>query len=62
VGRWEEEVDVLPPAASHSIASTPYLLEACGFQIEAVERMTAVNALPTTRTPRYVVIARKTTR
>ena len=61
-GRWEEEVDVLPLAASQSMASTPYLLEACGFRIEAVQRMTAVNALPTTRTPRYVVVARKTTR
>jgi SAM-dependent methyltransferase len=61
-GRWEEEVDVLPLAASQSMASTPYLLEACGFHIEAVQRMTAVNALPTTRTPRYVVVARKTTR
>ena len=62
VGRWQEEVDVLPLAASQSMASTPYLLEACGFQIEAVERMAAVNALPTTRTPRYVVVARKSMR
>lgn len=61
-GRWEEEVDALPLSASQSMASTPYLLEACGFRIEAVERMATVNALPTTRTPRYVVIARKTTR
>jgi len=61
VGRWEEEVDVLPLAASQSMASTPYLLEACGFRIEVVERMTTVNTLPTTRTPRYVVVARKTT-
>ena len=61
-GRWEEEVDVLPLAASQSMASTPYLLEACGFHIEAVERMTTVNTLPTTRTPRYVVVARRTTR
>jgi hypothetical protein len=44
------------------MASTPYLLEACGFRIEVVERMTTVNALPTTRTPRYVVVARKTAR
>jgi SAM-dependent methyltransferase len=59
VDRWQEEVDVLPLAASQSMASTPYLLEACGFRIDAVERMAAVNALPTTRTPRYVVAARK---
>lgn len=58
-GRWEEEVDVLPLAASQSLATTPYLLEHCGFRIEAVERMQTVNALPTTRTPRYVVVARK---
>jgi SAM-dependent methyltransferase len=58
-GRWEEEVDVLPLAASQSMASTPYLLEQCGFAIQAVERMAAVNTLPTTRTPRYVVVARK---
>ena len=61
-GRWEEEVDVLPLAASQSMATTPYLLEACGFHIEAVQRMTTVNTLPTTRTPRYVVVARRTTR
>ena len=62
VGRWEEEVDVLPLAASQSMASTPYLLEACGFHVDVVERMTTVNALPTTRTPRYVVVARKVMR
>ncbi len=58
-GRWEEEVDALPLAASQSMASTPYLLENVGFTIETVERMASVNALPTTRTPRYVVVARK---
>jgi SAM-dependent methyltransferase len=58
-GRWEEDVDALPLAASQSMASTPYLLEHSGFAIDAVERMAAVNALPTTRTPRYVVVARK---
>jgi SAM-dependent methyltransferase len=57
-GRWEEEVDVLPLAATQSMATIPYLLEAAGFEIAAVERMAAVNALPTTRTPRYVVVAR----
>jgi hypothetical protein len=41
------------------MATIPYLLEACGFHVEAVERLAAVNALPTTRTPRYVVVARK---
>ncbi len=61
VGRWAEEVDALPLSASQSMAATPYLLETCGFRIEAVERMAAVNALPTTRTPRYIVVARKST-
>jgi SAM-dependent methyltransferase len=58
-GRWEDEVDMLPLAATQSMATIPYLLEACGFHVEAVERLAAVNALPTTRTPRYVVVARK---
>lgn len=58
-GRWADEVDVLPLAATQSTATIPYLLEACGFSVEAVERMVAVNALPVTRTPRYVVVARK---
>jgi len=62
VGGWEEEVDALPLSASQSMASTPYLLETCDFRIEAVERMATVNTLPTTRTPRYVVVARKPTR
>jgi SAM-dependent methyltransferase len=62
VGRWEEEVDALPLSASQSMASTPYLLEASGFHIETAERMATVNTLPTTRTPRYVVVARKPTR
>jgi SAM-dependent methyltransferase len=61
-GRWEEEIDALPLSASQSMAAIPYLLEASGFRIEVVERMTAVNALPTTRTPRYIVVARKVTR
>ena len=58
-GRWEDEVDVLPLAATQSTATIPYLLEACGFEVAAVERMAAVNALPVTRTARYVVVARK---
>ena len=58
-GRWEEEVDVLPLSALQSLATVPYLLEASGFRVERVRRMAAVNALPTTRTPRYVVLARR---
>jgi SAM-dependent methyltransferase len=58
-GRWEEEVDVLPLSACQTTALIPYLLEAAGFRVDAVERMTATNALPSTRTPRYLVVARK---
>lgn len=61
-GGWEDEIDVLPLAATQSMATIPYLLEACGFRVETVERMAAVNALPVTRTPRYVVVARKVAR
>ena len=56
-GAWAEEIDVLPLSACQTLATVPYLLEAAGFTILAVERMTAVDALPTTRTPRYVVVA-----
>jgi hypothetical protein len=55
----EEEVDVLPLSALQSLATVPYLLEASGFRVERVQRMASVNALPTTRTPRYVVLARR---
>lgn len=58
-GAWEEEVDVLPLSACQTMATVPYLLEAVGFRIRAVQRMAAVNALPTTRTPRYVVVAER---
>jgi len=58
-GRWAPEVDALPLAATQSMASVPYLLERAGFEIESVEEMMEVNALPTTRTPRYLSVARK---
>jgi SAM-dependent methyltransferase len=58
-GAWEQEIDALPLSAVQTMATIPYLLESVGFRIEAVQRMAAVNALPTTRTPRYVVVARK---
>lgn len=57
-GRWEEEVDVLPLSALQTTALVPYLLEQAGLRIETVEPMTATNARPSTRTPRYVVVAR----
>jgi SAM-dependent methyltransferase len=58
-GKWEEEVDVLPLAACQTTALMPYLLEAAGFRVDAVEWMTATNARASTRTTRYVVVARK---
>jgi len=56
-GAWQEEVDVLPLSACQSTAMVPYLLEIAGFRIDAVRRMEAVNARPSTRTPRYLVVA-----
>ena len=58
-GVWQEEIDVLPLSATQSTATVPYLLEAAGFKVEAVRWMDAVNALPSTKTPRYVVVARR---
>jgi len=58
-GIWQEEVDVLPLAACQSTAMVPYLLEVTGFSIETVRLMDAVNRMPSTRTPRYVVVASK---
>ncbi len=58
-GIWQEEVDVLPLSACQSTALVPYLLEAAGFRVEAVQCMEAVNELPSTKTKRYVVVARK---
>lgn len=57
-GVWAGEIDVLPLSACQTMATVPYLLEAANFRILAVERMVAVDALPSTRTPRYVVVAR----
>lgn len=56
-GAWQEEVDVLPLSACQTLATVPYLLESAGFRIAAVERMSDVNRLPATRTPRYIVVA-----
>jgi SAM-dependent methyltransferase len=58
-GVWQEEVDVLPLSACQSTAASPYLLEVAGFRIEGVEWMEAVNAMPSTKTKRYMVVARK---
>jgi len=58
-GVWQEEIDVLPLSATQSTATVPYLLEAAGFKVEAVRWMNAVNVLSSTKTPRYVVVARR---
>ncbi|HEX6572843.1 MAG TPA: GNAT family N-acetyltransferase [Steroidobacteraceae bacterium] len=56
-GAWEEEIDALPLSACQTMATVPYLLDASGFRVRVVQRMATVNALSTTRTPRYVVVA-----
>jgi SAM-dependent methyltransferase len=58
-GIWEEEVDALPLSACRTTALVPYLLEAAGFGVEAVQVMQSANAQPSTRTTRYVVVARR---
>ncbi|MFN7733509.1 MAG: class I SAM-dependent methyltransferase [Pirellula sp.] len=58
-GAWGEEVDVLPLASTQSLATLPYLLEQVGFNVEHVDWMHATNRLEITKTPRYLVVARK---
>lgn len=58
-GCWAEEVDVLPLAACQSTALLPYLLEQADFTVATVRMMDAVNLRTSTRTPRYLVVARK---
>ena len=57
-GIWEEELDVLPLSACQTMATIPYLLEASGFSIDAVEMMKKTNEMPATRTKRYIVVAK----
>lgn len=59
MGVWQEEVDALPVSACQSTALVPYLLEAAGFRIEAVQLMQSVNAMPSTKTTRFMVVASK---
>lgn len=59
-GAWEPLVDLLPLSACRTMATVPYLLSQCGFRVEHVGWMKAINARPSTRTPRYLVVARKT--
>jgi ubiquinone/menaquinone biosynthesis C-methylase UbiE len=58
-GPWAEEVDVLPMSACRSMAMAAYLMEHAGLTVTSVSMMEATNARPSTRTPRYVVIATK---
>ena len=58
-GRWDGMVDTLPLSACRTLATVPYLLEQSGFQIDHVGFMESTNALPSTRTKRYMVVATK---
>lgn len=58
-GRWDGIVDTLPLSACRTMATVPYLLEQTGFRVEYVGWMDETNALPSTRTKRYMVLARK---
>jgi SAM-dependent methyltransferase len=58
-GNPPEEVDLFPLSSTQSLATVPYLLETAGFRVESVGWMEAVNRSPKTRTPRYLVVARR---
>jgi len=58
-GAWKQDVDCLPMSACESLAMVPYLLENTGFVMQHCGLMTRTNALPSPRTPRYIVVARK---
>ena len=60
VGPLEGEVDILPLASNQSVALVPYLLEKAGFEIQAVEPMSAVNARSGSRYVHHVIRAVKT--
>jgi SAM-dependent methyltransferase len=56
---WKDLIDQLPLSACRTMAMVPYLLEKCGFAIEYVGLMERTNEMPSTRTKRYMVVARK---
>ncbi|WP_345685889.1 class I SAM-dependent methyltransferase [Novipirellula caenicola] len=58
-GTWDGVVDTLPLSACRTTATVPYLLENTGFRIDFVGLMDHTNALPSTRTQRYMVAATK---
>ncbi len=53
-----EFADCLPLAANQSLATLPYLLEIAGFTVTHAGMMQATNALPSTRTEKYLVVAK----
>ena len=59
-GKWDGMVDTLPLSACRTTATVPYLLEQIGFRIDSVGPMSNTNALSSTRTQRYIVVATKT--
>lgn len=59
--QWRAFVDSLPLSACRTIATVPYLLEYCGFSVEFAGYMNRTNDRPSTRTKRYMVVARKAT-
>ena len=58
-GCWDGMVDTLPLSACRTTATVPYLLEQVGFRVDHVGLMEKTNTLPSTRTPRYLVVASK---
>ena len=58
-GAWDGFVDTLPLSACRTIATVPYLLEQTGFHINYAGMMDHTNALPSTQTQRYMVVATK---
>lgn len=57
--QWADLVDALPLSCCLSPAIVAYLLEQCGFTVTFAGPMDATNALPSTRTERFMVVATK---
>ncbi len=58
-GRWDGFIDTLPLSACRTTATVPYLLEQSGFHVIHAGMMDYTNALPSTQTQRYMVVASK---
>lgn len=58
-GRWAPFVDALPLSACDSMATVPYLLERCGFEVLSVSLMNRCNAIANSPTKRFMIVARK---